>query len=212
MSKFSLSSIQTLTFRTLENLAFVSLKKGISESGKRRGAGTLRPWEVEAAAVEEDLAVLAKTDLFVLPSDFPSDSESLGLLWNLHHLQQLGLDIMWEALGLPPSPHRQALTAHACDLSTRGIEAEEVHGHPCLDSGFETSLRSMRLCLKKTTKIRKRAINSPNFKEMRMLLNLWGGLHTSLCFLVLRNKLSRNRLKLITSSPTLNFKRKPKAD
>lgn len=78
MSKFSLSSIQTLTFRTLENLAFVSLKKGISESGKRR-AGTLRPWEVEAAAAE-DLAVLAKTDFFVLPSDFPSDSESLGLL------------------------------------------------------------------------------------------------------------------------------------
>lgn len=79
MSKFSLSSIQTLTFRTLENLAFVSLKKGLSESGKRR-AGTLRPWEVEAAAAEEDLAVLAKTDFFVLPSDFPSDSESLGLL------------------------------------------------------------------------------------------------------------------------------------
>lgn len=73
------SHSQTLTFRTLENLAFVSLKKGISESGKRRGAGTLRPWEVEAAAAEEDLAVLVKTDFFVLPSDFPSNSESLGL-------------------------------------------------------------------------------------------------------------------------------------
>lgn len=33
---------------------------------------------------------------------------------------------MWEALGLTPSLHIQALRmAHACDLSTRGIEAED---------------------------------------------------------------------------------------
>lgn len=77
------------------------------------------------AAAEEDLAVLAKTDFFVLPSDFPSDS-------NLHRLQQVGLDIMWEALGLPPSAHRQARTAQACDLSTRRIEAEDQKFKPIL--------------------------------------------------------------------------------
>lgn len=72
------SHSQTLTFRTLENLAFVSLKKGISESGKRRGAGTLRPWEVEAAAAaEEDLAVLAKTDFFVFHRTFPPTQSRL---------------------------------------------------------------------------------------------------------------------------------------
>lgn len=39
MSKLSLGSIQTLTLRTLENLVFVSLKKGINESEERREAG-----------------------------------------------------------------------------------------------------------------------------------------------------------------------------
>lgn len=94
--------------------------------------------------------------LLCIPSDFPSDSELLGLSWNLHHLQQVGLD----TCGKPwvcPHHHRQALTAH-CDLSTQGIEAEDqVHGHPCLDSDFETSLRPMRLRLKETTKNRKKS-------------------------------------------------------
>lgn len=53
MSKLSLSSIQT--FRILENLVSVSLKKGVRERGERRAAGMLRTWE---ALPLEELVVL----------------------------------------------------------------------------------------------------------------------------------------------------------
>lgn len=45
MSQFSLSSIQTLTLRTLENLAFVSLKKGISKWDRKEK----RNWGAETS-------------------------------------------------------------------------------------------------------------------------------------------------------------------
>lgn len=78
MSKLSLGSIQTLTLMTLENLVFVSLKKGISESEERREAGMLRTldavWLVE-------LVVLPVTNFFVLPFDsLFSDLELLSFI------------------------------------------------------------------------------------------------------------------------------------
>lgn len=46
---------------------------------KRRGAGAPRPRGAAAVAAAADLAVLAETNFFALPLDFPSDSESLSL-------------------------------------------------------------------------------------------------------------------------------------
>lgn len=78
MSKLSLGSIQTLTLRTLENLVFVSLKKGINENEERREAGMLRTLDTIWLA---ELVVLPVTNFFVLPFDsLFSDLELLSFI------------------------------------------------------------------------------------------------------------------------------------
>lgn len=101
----------------------------------------------------------------------PSDSESRRLM------NSASPSTSWSELsrGKPwPWPHhrRQALTAHACDRSTRGTEHKTRSSRPSLprfswfwdqSEVYETAPQ------KKQPKTNKRAINSPNFKEMRML-------------------------------------------
>lgn len=78
MSKLSLGSIQTLTLRTLENLVFVSLKKGINENEERREAAMLRTLDTIWLA---ELVVLPVTNFFVLPFDsLFSDLELLSFI------------------------------------------------------------------------------------------------------------------------------------
>lgn len=127
----------------------------------------------------------------------PSDSESRRLM------NSASPSTSWSELsrGKPwPWPHhrRQALTAHACDRSTRGTEHKTRSSRPSLprfswfwdqSEVYETAPQ------KNNQKQTKEPLIVLTLKKWGCFLKMWRiGLHTCLWFLVLRNKLSRNRL------------------